>query len=335
MNGVAFSRWKRWSDEEKKNAWQFYGWFTACACCGCAVGALAYAARVGNLANIYISNSLMRTANQTIAESMQKNDVSRSMLRFGAAYYVLFPFELGFVFVAKLLVLHRMLQFSPKGLQRKAWTNAVYVVFGVVLAGVCVGVFSNIGTAVYNCQAADLNSDAIAAWALNDSSTARIFEQQAKDLTSLSIATASVQRYSEAGVSILLVAAFLVVGMKCYRIIAAALLALFNAERVSRRLLLTRNPAATPGVVATKNQQQLELLSDASVQGQKLLHKVVGTVVTVFLTAVVRSVFHVMYAVAQGGQDYGNACSPSQCSMCKNVGCLEIIHAFVVEIAMP
>jgi hypothetical protein len=140
----------------------------------------------------------------------------------------------------------------------------------------------------------------------------------------------------------LLVSTFLVVGVKSYHIIAAALLTLLKFEQkiissAASQVELSRfratgtssSSSSSSGGGGGKSgqhqqqqqqQQQQKLIADANVQGRSLLLKFVTTVAIVFLTVLVRSTFHILYAIAQGGQDYGNSCAPSQCSKCKNVG---------------
>jgi hypothetical protein len=306
-HGTAFARWRQWSEVEKSNGWPLYGWFTALSCLGSLAGAVSYAARIGNLATIYISSDLNQIKNPTLAESQQKNEVLRSMLLFSAAYYMLYPLELGLVIFAKLLVLHRMQQFSAQRALQGAWAMLPRLFLAVVIACILVGVFSSVGTAVFFSQSADLNGEAVQAWAANDTAAGKSFEQKAKDRTSKAVSTASVQRFSEACVLLLLISAFLIVGVKSYKIIVSALRTLFTAKQ---KLVSAAGAAGQYG---------RQLVADASVQGKVLLLKVVGTFVFVFLTVLVRSVFHVLYAVAQGFQDYGNPCARSQCDSCKNV----------------
>ena len=85
-----------------------YGWFTALACLGSAAGAMAYAARVCHLSLFYTSNSIERLTSRTLTQSVLMNQQRGEQRKCAAAYYMMFPFELGFVMLAQLMVLHRI-----------------------------------------------------------------------------------------------------------------------------------------------------------------------------------------------------------------------------------
>jgi len=158
-------------------------------------------------------------------------------------------------------------------------------------------------------QSADSHSDAVTAWANNRTATAKQYEKQAAALNTQANAMTSVQRFSEATVLLALIAAFLFVGYKSFRIIFVALrnlsrASVANAQHQSQKLKL----------VADAKQK---LIADASHQARKLLRKVIVT----FLlgSGILRAIFQIMYAVAMSGQDLTNTCSPSSCDPCKNV----------------
>jgi hypothetical protein len=193
-NGVAFFRWRRWTEEALKNSWKLYGWFTACSFAACAVGCVAYIARVGNLYGLYMSGIASQIKSPTIEQSVERNRIHRWMNLFCVAHYLMFPFELLFVIASLHFVLHRMLLFANQGAHRHIWKRAGLAVFAMALAGVLVGIFSNVAAAVHFSRAADFNSEAMAAWAANNSVAGRSLEQTAKDTTSLAVNTASIQR---------------------------------------------------------------------------------------------------------------------------------------------
>ena len=64
--------------------------------------------------------------------------------------------------------------------------------------------------------------------------------------------------------------------------------------------------------------QSRNLVAQATEQGKQLRLKIVATFVFVFITATLRSVFYVMYAVASLLQDTGNQCGLT-CSSCRRV----------------
>ena len=238
----------------------------------------------------------------------------RDMLRFSAAHWALLPLEIGFVIVAKLFVLQRMRRFASRGsLQgvdwallsgRKLWR----LFFTTVIACNVVGFCGNIAVSVRFVQSAYFYSEAAKAWAVNDAAAGRSYQQQAGLKTQDGVSIASVQRFCEVAVLIMVISFFLIVGIKSHRVIASALRTLFTAEQKMLGM----------GLGEAASNQSRKLVAQASVQGRLLQRKIVGTFVFVFLTVLVRSVFTVIYALAQAFQDYGNPCSLSHCNPCKN-----------------
>ena len=188
----------------------------------------------------------------------------------------------------------------------RVWQGFIaFLVFGIL-----VGVVSNIAVAVFLTRAADFRSEALRALVLNNTDAVPLYEQQSIVATQQSILIAAVQRVTEAAVLLILISVYFIIGIRSYRIISAALRTLFKAEQLA---------AAKERGANQSSSAQRQLISDASDQGQKLLLKVAITFILVFISLLVRSLFHWLYAFAQGGQDYANSCSSSQCSTCKNV----------------
>ena len=52
-----FYRWRRMEEEDRGRVWRLYGWFTALMACGSCFGAVAWAARMMNLANAFKGNT--------------------------------------------------------------------------------------------------------------------------------------------------------------------------------------------------------------------------------------------------------------------------------------
>ena len=88
------------------------------------------------------------------AHPPQLPTTSRSVrLRFLAAHFVLNPFELGFVIVAKLQALHRMQRLAVvNSLSERAWSLVMRLSFAAVIAGLLVGAVGNFVAAVYMCR---------------------------------------------------------------------------------------------------------------------------------------------------------------------------------------
>jgi hypothetical protein len=309
-HGVAFTRWRKWSESEKARSWKLYGWFTALSCAGCTVGAIAYGARVGHLSYVYTVIQYQQIKNPSLWDSQMKNQIQGDRHRFAAAHFMTYPFELAFVTLANLCVLHRLHFFSVSGSLSAAWTRAAWAFRSFMVAGLLVGIGGNFAAGAGYSQSADSHSAAITAWANNRSATAKQYEKQAAATTTQANSIASVQRFSEACVLLALIAAFMFVGFNSFRIIVTALRSLrstvsnSNDQRQSQQLKL---------IAQAKHQ----LIADASKQARKLLRKIVVT----FLlgSGVVRAIFQIMYAVAMSGQDLSNTCSPSSCDPCKNV----------------
>jgi hypothetical protein len=311
-HGVAFARWRKWSEADKARSWKLYGWFTALSCAGCTVGAIAYGARVGHLSYAYRVIQYQQIKNPSLWESQMKNQIQGDRHRFAAAHFMTYPFELAFVTLANLCVLHRLHFFSVSASLSTAWTRAAWAFRSFMVAGLLVGIGGNFAAGALYLQSADSHSAAITAWGNNRTKAAKEYEKEAGALNTQANAMTSVQRFSEACVLLALIAAFMFVGFKSFRIIIAALRNLktsgsdsdINDKRQSQQLKL---------IAEAKHQ----LIADASKQARKLLRKVVVT----FLlgSGVVRAIFQIMYAVAMSGQDLTNTCSPSSCDPCKNV----------------
>jgi hypothetical protein len=306
-HGTAFVRWKRWSEEEKQKGWALYGWFTGLSFLGSTDGALAYACRLNNLKTLYIYFDLAANINPSLAQLQQMQTVRTECRRWLAAHYILAPFELGIVVLAKMLVLHRVQHFAVRTSHPERWRKARLGLLGVVVLLNVLGICGNFGAAFYFNQAADFSMDSANAFAANNTATGKELRDMGNQKDSLGILVVSIQRFSEVSVLMLIIAAFLTVGFFSAQVIASALRTLFTAQQK----LVTMGGAL--------GQQSRQLVADASLQGRQLQHKVIGTFVFVFLTVLVRSVFIVTYAVAQALQNNGDPCGKIYCDPCRNV----------------
>jgi len=234
-HGTAFARWKRWSEEEKQKGWALYGWFTGLSFCGSAAGALAYACRLRQLVPFYIYSKLSTIVGPTQAELQQMQTLRAEARRWTAAHHALFPFELNCVVLAQLLVLRRMQHFAMKGSPNpERWRKARRGLLGAVVLLNALGICSNFGAAFYYNQAAGFNVDSANAFAANDTATGMAVRRVAEISVQLADGVASIQRFSEVSVLMLIVAAFLIVGFFCARVMASTFRTLFTAqERLS------------------------------------------------------------------------------------------------------
>ena len=115
---------------------------------------------------------------------------------------------------------------------------------------------------------------------------------------------------------LMITAAFLTVGLNNVNIIAAALRHLFTVESSIK--------------ASGDHSSDIEIVATAKVQGKLLLRKVIGTVFFVFVTFVVRSVFTIMYALAQAFPDNGSVCdSKIDCDPCLSV--YSHIQTFIIH----
>ncbi len=154
------------------------------------------------------------------------------------------------------------------------------MVMAVVVLGNAVGLAANIAAAVHAQRAAEAASTASALFAAN--STQLAFEAVSLSQTELqlSISISAVQSFCEVAVLLLIVAAFVVAGLVCARIMRSRL-------RILRAL-------------------DADSASAAAVR--ELRRQIVVTTVVVFVAFVVRSVQSTMFAVSRQLQDSARRC---------------------------
>jgi hypothetical protein len=263
--------------------------FTALMACGSCVGAVAWAARIMYLVSLF-----------TAADSsnpVEKYWQYASDIRWFSAYSVTYAFEFLCLSAAKLMVLDRLSVFSAlEGTSaRRRWT-ATSVVMAAVVLGNAVSLAGNVASAVHYLRAADALSTLSAYYAANstDTSTAQEFSTLGLKETQLGGSILSVQRFCEVAVLLLIVAAFVAVGV-------------LSVRRVSSRLL---------GVDAA---------SAAAATGRALRRQMLGITAFVFVTFLLRSVLSTITAVSFQLRDLDRDCPASDseksifCSTCRNV----------------
>ncbi len=307
-HGTAFLRWKKWSAEQKKGSWPMYGWFTAISCIGSAAGALAFAARVAQFAYRYPRQRLEQLTNRTIEDDKWVSGFREFEIRSTSAFFILFPIEAWFTTVAQLLMLYRIFRFSLSGSRRKrAWWMCSRIFFAVVNAVHLSGVLCNITAATYLIEGADVSRKVVNAYVDNNIVSAKKYEVLALSVIGKGASLLGIQRFLEAVVLIIVITAFLVTGFNCHRIIMSALRALFSAEQ---KVSIISGAAAS---------QARDLVHQAGSEGKLLHRKVVGTVLVVFATVLLRSFYSILYALALYFNQISNPCSRSECDPCKNV----------------
>lgn len=308
VHGIAFFRWRvRWSDEDRQSAWPLYGWFTGLSCVGSIAGASAYSCWMAYCYFLYRSRLLEAIQNPTLVELQLLSELRVDRYRFIAAFHVLFPLELAFVTVSKLFVLHRMQQFSLSGPRTGRWELSGRVFLAIVIAFNLIGVVSNISASIFFSRASGFDGEAAAAFAANNTAAGSGFERKSVETVPIGLRTAAIQGILECLVLVMIIAAFLVVGLKSHRIIGSALRTLFTA---GQRLQDAATAAGDHG---------RQLIAQATLQGKMLQRKVVGTIVFLFLTILVRSAFRVLFSFATFFQNSSDSCAVSECDACKNV----------------
>ena len=308
FNGAMFVRLRRMSAEQKKVAWKHQGLFVYLAFSSSVFGALAFGSRWRHLTLIYNVNALLSASNPTNDMLQYAYEQYYSRLRWAAAYYVMYPIELWFTLLAKVTVLARLQRFSSTAQQRSRWSVCNRVSTAIMLLCMCTGFIGNCAAAVFYVRASDLMGEAAVAFSVNKTSLGYNISQQARKEDAVGDSIASVQRFSEMSVLIVVIVSFLVVGVLSSRVISIALRRLFDA-------------ASTLGASGgnARSAEIRDLVRDANTQGKELRVRVVVTIAFIFLTVLLRATVSVLYAVAQSLQDYGNPCSGNPCSPCRNV----------------
>jgi hypothetical protein len=307
-HGFAFARWRLRSKEDHSHSWVLYGWFTGLSFCGSAAGVLAYGIRLHVLKLFYVYSILHSIVKPTLDEQLQMQILIVQNRRWNAAFYALFPFELCFVVVCKLLVLHRVQHLAISGESHaQRWRKASRGLLAIVVLLNTLGICGNFGAAFYFSQAADLHENSAIAFAANNTAEGQALRGEATKKNQYGIGVASTQRFSEVSVLMMIILSFVTVGFFSARVIASALHTLFTAQQ---RLV---------AIAGAAGEQGRDMVAAASLQGRQLQRKVIGTFVFVFMTLLVRSVFTFLFAVAQALQDTGNPCAISFCDPCHNV----------------
>ncbi len=116
---------------------------------------------------------------------------------------------------------------------------------------------------------------------------------------------AAIKRLSEVALWLILVAAFLAVGVLSAGVISSILVAIFAVNN--------------SGPEISHSQRGRELVEAINLHARTLHRKVVTTFVFVSLALLLRAVFTIFYGVAQAFQDFGVFCASSRCDRCQNV----------------
>jgi hypothetical protein len=268
--------------EDRGRVWPMYGWYSALMACGSCFGTVVWAAKMMYFVAVFTSRK------QSPAEKSSLLAVADSWT---SAILMTYAIEFLCLCAAKLLVLDRMSVFAaPQGTRMRMWWAAAgRVVMAAVILGDAVGLAANAAAAVYYQKAADAGRTAAAHYAADNTKDGDYYRSLVKKEVEYGGSIASVQRFCEVAVLLLIVIAFVVVGVLC-------------ARRVNAKLLDT------------------DAASEAAAVGRALRRQIVCVVAFVFVTFVIRSVLSTMLAIAYELRDFQEQCPGGTCDVsCHNV----------------
>jgi len=302
-SGYMFTRWWRLDEEGRRDVWRLYGVFTALMCVGSCVGAAAWAVGMESSAaalifsvNIHEYPIPQPNPNYSFSQILS---IGANSHTYDAWTKFLYPIEFLCLSIVKLTVLDRMEDFAaPQGdLRDKGrWAKAGRVVMVLVVAGGVVGIGGNIAAGVYELQAADLANSAASAANYGFSHYLRVLDLilQSQKRYDLAVQTSSIQEFAEMCTLLLIIAAFVVVGVMCARRVGSSL-ASMTAREGAKAKHLRRQIVVTAGVV--------------------------------FVTFLLRAVFASFNAVSASRQNYGEGCL-DLCTATANPLCPEPYNDF-------
>ena len=279
--------WWRMDEEGRRRVWSLYGWFCGLMVCGSCFGAVTWAARMTSAENGF-------NANDAASRGERVHQMSFTALSYtwGAVFLVMYAIDFLCLSAARLMVLDRMSDFAAGQDEgtRKRWAAGGRMVMAVVVLGNAVGLAANIAAAVHIQRAAEAASTASALFAANSTQAARLSFSLSLTELQLALSISAVQSFCEVAVLLLIVAAFVVVGVVCAR----------------RMVVYTRQVAYNGDLDAAVAVQD-------GGKRQRLQH--LGTTAFVFVAFVVRSTQSTMIAVSRQLQDGATRC-PGVTGLC-------------------
>ncbi len=269
-------------EADRGRVWRLYGWYSALMSCGSCVGALAWTARMMNYVTIF------KSQRQNAAEKSSLLALADS---WNSAFFVTYAVEFLCLSAAKLMVLDRMSVFAaPEGTgMLRRWAAAGRIVMAVVVLCNAAGIAANIAAAIYYQYSSAVFSAASAYYAANNTEEGDRFRTSGREEVQRGSSVASVQRFCEVAVLLLIVAAFVAVGV-------------LSARRVSSRLRTVGTASAAAGT------------------GRALRLQIAGTTAFVFVAFLIRCVLSTTVAVAYELRDLDDYCRGGACdASCQNV----------------
>ena len=266
--------WRNMGEEGRRRVWPLYGWFCGLMLCGSCFGVFTWSARMINLVNQFNGVDA-----ELRGDRVQHWSLFALHYSWVSVFYVTYAIEFLCLSAARLMVLDRMSLFAAgqdEG-RRKRWAAGGRIVMAVVVLGNAVGLAANVAAAVHGQRAAEAASTASVLYAANNTQAA--FESASLSQTEIQLAVsiAAVQSFCQVAVLLLVVAAFILVGVVCTRLVSSRLLA-------------------------------VDVESAFASEVRQLRRQIVVTTVVVFVTLVLRSVQSTMFAVARQLQDTSRRC---------------------------
>jgi hypothetical protein len=265
-----FLLWWRMPEEGRRHVWQLYGKFSGLMFCGSIFGAVSWGVNMQALVLNFSTDRNKTTLSE--AESLMYQAKIRQLL---AAFSVLYALEFICVSMAKLMVLDRMREFVARstvvlGFKTRHFNVAKKALVSFVIGGNLAGLGGNIAVALYYDKTAQMYNAASAAYSAGDTVYGSNLTATGREQNQVASFTRSVQAYCEVAVLLMIVLSFVIVGILCMQRIRSALL---ETERNTRAA------------------------------GRYLRLRIVGTSTFTFVAFLLRSVFSIMYSIANGLQN--------------------------------
>jgi len=293
-----FTRWWRLDEEGRRDVWRLYGVFTALMCVGSCVGVAVWTVRMGlSAAALFVSvnNRLypppMLNPNYSLPQILS---ILANSYTYSAGDNFLYPIEFLCLSIVKLTVLDRMEDFFVELRDKERWARAGRVVMVLVFAGGVVGIGGDIASGVFNLQAAELVHSAASAAQNGKIFTTIELVTDSQRRNELAVQVQSIQEFAELCTLLLIMAAFVVVGVMC-------------ARRVDSSLA--------------------SMTAHAGAKAKHLRRQIVVTAAVVFVTFLLRAVFASFNAVSASRQNLGASCQ-DPCSATATPNCSEPYNQF-------
>jgi hypothetical protein len=291
-------RWRRLDKDGQRSVWRLYGWYSALMVCGSCFGAATWVARM--MTSVFLFKGIDAISNSNLA---QGHWFVALAFTWRAAFLAIYAIEFLCLTAAKLMVLDRMSDFAaPQGhgmMTRSRWNAAGRAVMAVVVMCNAAGLAANVAAAIGYQQAAVAYSAASACYEANNNDDADAYRSSGRKELNLALQIASVQMFFEVTVLLLIVTAFVVVGVLSTRRVSSALVILDKAgPEIAAGMMLRRSTVGA-----------------AMALGRQFRKEVVATTGFVFVAFLLRSVTSTMLAFAFQLQDSNNIC-PGVRSLC-------------------